>query len=101
MGEMNTRVLRANVARLRGDTSDARRYVELLATDEGVEELWLSVQCARWLLGCLRGGDEGAAEVRAAREAFVGRGVLSDERLLRVFFPAFADVFMTPAANAA
>jgi hypothetical protein len=100
IGQMNTRVLRANVARLRGDAAEAQQLVEALAKDDGAEESWLSVQCARWLLGRLRGGDVGAAEVRAARGALAERDVRCDERVLRVFFPAFADLFMTPSAGA-
>jgi hypothetical protein len=52
-------------------------------SDEG----WAARECARWLLGRLRGGVEGEAQVREAESRMTSRGMVPDRRLVLLLFP--------------
>ena len=78
---------RASIAATRGDLGKARALIERMAAAPDSEEGWVSRECARWILGRLRGEVEGGAQVRAAEEQLASRGVAPDRRAPLVLFP--------------
>jgi hypothetical protein len=68
----------------------ARAMVERLAEKEETEEGWAAWVCARWVVGALRGGIEGEAQVRSAQAELVARAVAPDRRVVLVMYPGFA-----------
>ncbi len=78
--------IRVGIAALKGQTEEVTRLLQHLEKDEA-DEAWTTRQLARWVLGAKRGGIEGSAQVRGAKEALLSRGVVPDERLLGVLFP--------------
>jgi hypothetical protein len=85
LGRVNVRTMRANIAALRGRLDDAKAILEELAADDA-GDAWLSRQCARMLLGRLRGD---AVLVRLGEQELAASGGVADPRLTRLYFPAF------------
>jgi len=85
LGRVNTRIVLASAAQLRGKTARALEVVELMA-NEDADDAWFSRQCARLLLGRLR-KDEVLA--RSAESEFAGRGGVPSLGLLRMTLPGF------------
>jgi serine/threonine protein kinase len=82
---VNVRLVRANAAALRGRPDEGLAIVEQMAADDA-REAWLSAQCARLLLGRVRGD---RTLQRRAEEELAASGGAADPRLVRLFFPAF------------
>ncbi len=85
---------RASVAASRGKLDVARAIVERMAAAEDSYEGWIVRECARWVLGRLRGGIEGDAQVRAAEAQLVARGISTDRRVPLVLFPGLAPAYV-------
>jgi serine/threonine protein kinase/tetratricopeptide (TPR) repeat protein len=85
LGRVNTRIIRASAAHLRGKTAEALKVVEDMAAEQGADA-WLSCQSARLFLGRLRKDD---AVARAAKLEIEGRGGLPSRNLLRMTLPGF------------
>ncbi len=83
---------RASIAATRGQTDDARALLERMADAPDSEEGWVARECARWILGRLRGGIEGEGQVRAVHARFVERGITTDRRAPLVLFPGLRRV---------
>ncbi|HEY8088206.1 MAG TPA: hypothetical protein VIF09_10185, partial [Polyangiaceae bacterium] len=81
---------RASIAATRGKLDEARAIVQRLADAPERDEGWATWVCARWVLGSLRGGIEGEAQVQAAQVELASRGVTKDRRVVLVLFPGFA-----------
>jgi hypothetical protein len=85
LARVNVRVMRANAACVRGRVEEGLALVEQMANDDAGDS-WLSRQCARLLLARVRGNEELARLARAELEA---SGGVCDDRLTRLYFPAF------------
>ena len=83
LGRVNVRMIRANVAVLRGRREEAISIAESMASDDA-DDSWLSRQAARLLLGRLRGDP---SHTRAAEEALALRGGAPAVGLIRLYFP--------------
>jgi serine/threonine protein kinase/tetratricopeptide (TPR) repeat protein len=81
---------RASMLATRGELAEARALVERMLEEPESEEGWAARECARWILGRLRGGIEGAAQVRAAEAQLLSRGISPDRRVPLVLFPGMA-----------
>ncbi len=81
---------RASMAATRGQLDAARRLIERMVEAPDSEEGWTARECARWILGRLRGGIEGEAQVRAAEAELMTRGVGPGPRAPLVLFPGLA-----------
>ncbi|HEY8039107.1 MAG TPA: AAA family ATPase [Polyangiaceae bacterium] len=95
LGRVNVRMIRANVAALRGRREEGLAIVEAMAADDAGDS-WLSRQAARLLLGRLR---EDAAMLRAGEGALASRGGGLHPGLIRLYFPAFESE-VTPQVTA-
>jgi hypothetical protein len=87
LGRVNTRIVRASAAQLRGKTAEAIEVVEQMANDDG-DDAWFSRQCARVLLGRLR-KDETLE--RSAAHEFAARGGVASRGMLRMTLPGFEE----------
>ena len=81
---------RASIAATRGKMDQARAIIEQMAEAPDTEEGWVARECARWILGRLRGGIEGEAQVRAVEERMASRGIAPGRRGPLVLFPGLA-----------
>jgi tetratricopeptide (TPR) repeat protein len=82
---------RAALAMLRGDDTEA--LAELTRAAERYDRcgVLLQAEAARYQIGLLRGGDEGATLVLAAKSAALALGVQNPERWFRMLVPGFPD----------
>jgi hypothetical protein len=96
LGRVNARTMRANIAVLRGRLDAAEAIVEEMAADDSAEA-WFSRQCARMLLGRLRGD---APLIRLAEKELAASGGVADPRLTRLYFPAFDAIEAAQALGA-
>jgi hypothetical protein len=82
-------LLRAGVAKLRGDTARARTEAELAIPAFEAHDMKMHAEVARRALGTLVGGDEGRKLVERAEAWMKGETVRAPARFQRVFAPGF------------
>jgi tetratricopeptide (TPR) repeat protein len=97
LGRVNGRMVRASVAMLRGDRDRAIAIVEEMAAD-GAPDAWLSRTSAKLLLARAKHDEVGALAVEAE---FRANGGTVTAGLLRVTFPAFADLLPAEGGTSA
>jgi Cdc6-like AAA superfamily ATPase len=83
-------LLAAGVARARGDDERARNQLDVAARGFDATEMALWAAAARWQLGRLVGGDEGAALVAAAEALLRAQSVADPGRVAATLAPGFA-----------
>src|SRR5439155_23592147 len=77
------------VAMARGNAVAARAHLEAAVAGFAATEMALWAAVARWQLGRLVGGDEGAALVRAAEELMRAQSVRDPGRVAATLAPGF------------
>jgi hypothetical protein len=83
------KLLRAGIARQRGDADEAQRCLEAAILDADENHMRLCAAAARRCLGAIAAGTEGA-EVRAEGEAWMrAEGIVDAERMTAVVAPGF------------
>ncbi len=83
--------IRTGIAALEGRNDEVMRLLDHISKDD-TEEGWLAHHLALWVLGARRGGIEGVAQVRRAKDALAARGIAPDERMMTVIFPGLGAI---------
>jgi hypothetical protein len=82
-------LLHAGVASQRGDREQAARHLAAAIPAASATDMHVCVAAAKWRLGELLGGDEGAALLAEARRWMKQEAVANPERMLEVVAPGF------------
>ncbi|WP_439623804.1 serine/threonine-protein kinase [Gemmata sp.] len=83
------RLLRAGVAAVRGDAAGAAGHLAAAARDLDAADMGLYAAAARRCLGRIRGGEEGAALVRAADAWMHAQNIRRPDRMSHMLAPGF------------
>ncbi len=83
------RLVEAAVAARQGDGSGALEALDAAEKAFTTADMALYTQAVRWRRGELIGGDEGAAQVAAARAWFEGQSVVRPEKFVNMLAPGF------------
>jgi hypothetical protein len=87
--DASAKLIRAGVARLRGDDAEARQMLVRAGLLFDDSEMALHASASRWRLGELKGGDEGNALIEDAERWMVAQRIRSPRRMVRMLTPGF------------